>query len=41
MKCEKCDAELTEENKCCDGGTCCKMCDPGCDSGDCGCSHEE
>lgn len=26
MECSKCKVEITEENKCCDGGTRCKTC---------------
>ncbi|MBU2542852.1 hypothetical protein KJ785_04820 [Patescibacteria group bacterium] len=33
MNCEKCDVELNEETKCCDGGTSCKAC--------CECKEEE
>lgn len=33
MKCEKCEVELNEENICCEGGTCCKTCEPECKKG--------
>jgi len=36
MECEKCGVELTDENHCCSGGTCCKECSPNCKSDDCG-----
>lgn len=44
MECSKCKAEINDENKCCDGGTCCKACcdcktekEEGC-CGGCGCN---
>ncbi len=47
MQCEKCSTELNDENRCCEGGTCCKGCTPGCDKEnhssectDCGCGTE-
>jgi len=39
-KCQKCGTELNEENKCCDGGTCCKMCDAKCGP-ECNCGPKE
>ncbi|MFH1947176.1 MAG: hypothetical protein ABIJ23_03415 [Candidatus Magasanikbacteria bacterium] len=47
MNCQKCDIELTEETKCCDGSACCKGCcdckeetkeEKSCGDGDCHCS---
>ena len=33
MECTKCNVVITDENKCCDGGACCKAC--------CDCKKEE
>ena len=37
MECSKCNTPINDENRCCDGGTCCKACcdctgENGCDS---------
>ena len=29
-KCQKCEVELNEMTRCCEGGTCCKECEANC-----------
>ena len=44
MECSKCKMQLNDENRCCEGGTCCKECcdckDGKCETG-CNCGHAE
>ena len=39
MNCEKCQVELNDENRCCDGGTCCKGCTEKCKEDGCKCAE--
>lgn len=40
MNCKKCEAEITDENRCCESGDCCNVCDSSCGSEECGCKAE-